>query len=176
MSLRTKQSIIALLSAAFIVSLIFVQWMEVSRRRQEEGVAVGLQVATEALDPAERLRLPGVVPEVVGRDDLVEDVPVALPRLLEQAPDALLRICHRRSFRSPAPPELESRERRECRSREDEADPELCSAIAPPSKHRGATLQRSGLTRGGSDSLARCSWRWTWATRRRRSGSTPTAS
>jgi len=38
MSLRTKHVIIALLSAAFIVSLIFVQWMEVARKQQEAGI------------------------------------------------------------------------------------------------------------------------------------------
>jgi hydroxylamine dehydrogenase len=40
MSIRTKQVIIALLSAAFIVSLIFVQWMEVARKREEAGIGV----------------------------------------------------------------------------------------------------------------------------------------
>src|SRR5262245_48611604 len=40
MPIRTKQIIIALLSAAFIVSLIFVQWMEIVRKQQEAGIAV----------------------------------------------------------------------------------------------------------------------------------------
>jgi len=40
MSIRTKQIIIALLSAAFIVSLIFVQWMEIIRKQQEAGIGV----------------------------------------------------------------------------------------------------------------------------------------
>ena len=40
MTIHTKQIIIALLSAAFIVSLIFVQWMEVARKREEAGVGV----------------------------------------------------------------------------------------------------------------------------------------
>lgn len=40
MTIRTKQIIIGLLSAAFIVSLIFVQWMEVVRRQQEAGIGV----------------------------------------------------------------------------------------------------------------------------------------
>lgn len=39
MSIRTKQIIIALLSAAFIVSLIYVQSMEVARKLQESGHA-----------------------------------------------------------------------------------------------------------------------------------------
>ena len=40
MTIRTKQIIIGLLSAAFIVSLIFVQWMEVIRRQEEAGIGV----------------------------------------------------------------------------------------------------------------------------------------
>jgi hypothetical protein len=40
MTIRTKQIIIALLSAAFVVSLIFVQWMEVLRKQEEAGIGV----------------------------------------------------------------------------------------------------------------------------------------
>jgi hydroxylamine dehydrogenase len=40
MTIRTKQVIIALLSAAFVVSLLFVQWMEVARKREEAGIGV----------------------------------------------------------------------------------------------------------------------------------------
>ena len=40
MSIRTKHIIIALLSAAFVVSLIFVQWMEVARKQHEAGIGV----------------------------------------------------------------------------------------------------------------------------------------
>ena len=39
MSLTAKQFIIALLGAAFLVSLIFVQWMEVTRKQEEAGLA-----------------------------------------------------------------------------------------------------------------------------------------
>ena len=38
MTLRTKQIIIACLGGLFLLSLIFVQWMEVVRRREEAGV------------------------------------------------------------------------------------------------------------------------------------------
>lgn len=38
MSLKTKQWIIGFLAAAFLVSLIFVQWMEVARKREEAGL------------------------------------------------------------------------------------------------------------------------------------------
>ena len=38
MSLKAKQVIIAILGMGFMVSLIFVQYMEVTRRRQEAGL------------------------------------------------------------------------------------------------------------------------------------------
>ncbi len=40
MSLRMKQLIIALLSGLFLVSLVFVQWMEVTRKQEEAGLTV----------------------------------------------------------------------------------------------------------------------------------------
>ncbi len=40
MSLRAKQLIIAVLGILFLVSLIFVQWMEVARKQEEAGVAL----------------------------------------------------------------------------------------------------------------------------------------
>jgi hypothetical protein len=39
MTLKTKRIIIAILSAAFLLSLLFVQWMEVIRKREEAGLA-----------------------------------------------------------------------------------------------------------------------------------------
>ncbi len=39
MSLRTKQFIIAALGGLFLISLIFVQWLEVTRRQEESGLA-----------------------------------------------------------------------------------------------------------------------------------------
>ena len=38
MTLRTKQTIIAILASAFLVSLVFVQWMEVARKQEEAGL------------------------------------------------------------------------------------------------------------------------------------------
>jgi hypothetical protein len=38
MTLKTKQIIIAVLGGAFLVSLIYVQWMEVARKREEAGL------------------------------------------------------------------------------------------------------------------------------------------
>ena len=40
MSLHTKQAIIAALGALFLISLIFVQGLEVARRREEAGISV----------------------------------------------------------------------------------------------------------------------------------------
>ena len=37
MKLKTKQHIIAILGGAFLISLLFVQWMEVARKREEAG-------------------------------------------------------------------------------------------------------------------------------------------
>ncbi len=39
MTLNTKRIVIAVLGAAFLLSLLFVQWMEVSRKREESGLA-----------------------------------------------------------------------------------------------------------------------------------------
>ena len=39
MSLKTKRIIIALLAACFVLSLLFVQWMEILRKKQEAGLA-----------------------------------------------------------------------------------------------------------------------------------------
>ncbi len=39
MTLNTKRIIIAVLGAAFLISLLFVQWMEVARKQQEAGLA-----------------------------------------------------------------------------------------------------------------------------------------
>ena len=40
MNLKAKQLLIALLGFVFLGSLLFVQWMEVARKRQEAGLAV----------------------------------------------------------------------------------------------------------------------------------------
>ncbi len=42
MTLETKKWVIGLLGAAFLVSLLFVQWMEVSRKRREAGLSAPL--------------------------------------------------------------------------------------------------------------------------------------
>ena len=39
MSLNSKRTVIAILSAVFLLSLVFVRWMEVARRRQEAGLS-----------------------------------------------------------------------------------------------------------------------------------------
>ena len=49
MTLNTKRIIIAVLGAAFLASLLFVQWMEVLRKREEAGLApLHIAVASES--------------------------------------------------------------------------------------------------------------------------------
>ena len=50
MKLQTKQWIIAFLSAVFLLSLVFVQWLEVARRSREAGLtthAVSIPVSSK---------------------------------------------------------------------------------------------------------------------------------
>lgn len=64
MSIRTKQTIIALLSTAFIISLIFVQWQEVNRRAQESGhVAkhVAVPASSQSCTKCHQQSSPGIV-------------------------------------------------------------------------------------------------------------------
>jgi hydroxylamine dehydrogenase len=63
MSLRTKQVIIAIVGGAFLCSLIFVQYMEILRRRQESG-EVGPSVIPEtsrACVDCHREQSPGII-------------------------------------------------------------------------------------------------------------------
>ena len=62
MTIRTKQIIIAVLSAAFLVSLIFVQWMEVARKQEEAGIGARHVVDSGQLEVVRR-----VPSEVVAR-------------------------------------------------------------------------------------------------------------
>jgi hydroxylamine dehydrogenase len=64
MSIRTKHIIIALLSAAFIVSLIFVQWMEVVRKREEAGVGtrhVSIPASSNSCVQCHQQSSPGII-------------------------------------------------------------------------------------------------------------------
>jgi hypothetical protein len=64
MSLRAKQIIIASLGGLFLLSLIFVQWMEVARRREEAGVTrahITVPAASSACVECHRSVSPGIV-------------------------------------------------------------------------------------------------------------------
>ena len=64
MTIRFKQIIIALLSAAFIISLIFVQWIEVLRRREEAGLGarhVSIPASSESCVKCHRQSSPGII-------------------------------------------------------------------------------------------------------------------
>jgi hypothetical protein len=64
MSLKTKQIIIALLGGLFLLSLVFVQWMEVARKREEAGLAaphIAVPASSASCVECHRTVSPGIV-------------------------------------------------------------------------------------------------------------------
>lgn len=64
MSVRTKQFIIAFLGLVFLASLVFVQAMEVTRKRQEAGLAahpVAIPVNSKSCVECHRQSTPGII-------------------------------------------------------------------------------------------------------------------
>jgi len=63
MTLRTKQWIIGFLGAVFLVSLLFVQWMEVARRREEAGGhgPVAMPASSRACIECHQKSTPGII-------------------------------------------------------------------------------------------------------------------
>jgi hydroxylamine dehydrogenase len=64
MSVKTKQVIIGLLGLMFLGSLVFVQWMEVTRRRQESGLTahpVSIPASSRACVDCHRQSSPGII-------------------------------------------------------------------------------------------------------------------
>ena len=77
MTIRSKQAIIALLSAAFIVSLIFVQWMEIIRKQQEAGIGVrhvSIPVSSENCVKCHQQASPGIIDHWKGSTHAVKGV------------------------------------------------------------------------------------------------------
>jgi len=77
MSLRTKQWIIGALGAAFLVSLIIVQWLEVERRRQEVGLAprhVSIPQTSEGCYNCHKNQSPGIIDHWKGSTHAVKGV------------------------------------------------------------------------------------------------------
>lgn len=77
MTIRTKQVIISLLSAAFIVSLIFVQWMEIVRKQQEAGVGVrhvSIPVSSQNCVKCHQQASPGIIDHWKGSTHAVKGV------------------------------------------------------------------------------------------------------
>ena len=69
MSLKTKQVIIGLLGLLFLTSLIFVQWMEVARKRQEAGITahhVSTPASSKACVDCHRQSSPGIIDHWTG--------------------------------------------------------------------------------------------------------------
>ena len=64
MSLKTKQFIIAVLGGLFLVSLIFVQWMEVARKRREAGLStpkIAVPASSQACVDCHAQSTPGII-------------------------------------------------------------------------------------------------------------------
>jgi hypothetical protein len=64
MSLKTKQFIIAALGGLFLLSLIFVQWMEVARKRRESGLAeamIAVPKSSQACVDCHAQSTPGII-------------------------------------------------------------------------------------------------------------------
>jgi hypothetical protein len=76
MSIRTKHILIAVLSAAFIVSLIFVQWMEVARKQQEAGLVrhVAVPASSTACVQCHQQSSPGIIDHWKGSTHAVRGV------------------------------------------------------------------------------------------------------
>lgn len=69
MSLKTKQIIIGLLGMLFLLSLVFVQWMEVARKQQEAGLvphAVSIPAKSAACVDCHRQSSPGITDHWTG--------------------------------------------------------------------------------------------------------------
>ena len=98
-----------------------------------ERVDVLLEVGFEPVDPTNRLRLRGIVPDVAGREVLVDHAPVALPGVLEELSNDRFGISHRAPFRPP-PTEPDDGEDRCGKPREEQSSlPSPPSS--PPPKH-----------------------------------------
>jgi hypothetical protein len=77
MGLKTKQVIIGLLGLLFLASLIFVQWMEVTRKREEAGLAphrVSIPASSTSCVDCHRLSSPGIIDHWIGSTHAVKGV------------------------------------------------------------------------------------------------------
>jgi len=77
MSVKAKQVIIAVLGLMFLASLIFVQWMEVVRRREEAGLAphrVVVPVSSKSCVDCHRNSSPGIIDHWMGSTHAVKGV------------------------------------------------------------------------------------------------------
>jgi hydroxylamine dehydrogenase len=92
MSLRTKQSLIAILGLAFLASLIFVQWMELLRRQREAGIGVHLvsvPASSENCVKCHQQTSPGIIDHWKGSTHAVKGVGCVECHLAEKDdPDA----------------------------------------------------------------------------------------
>lgn len=92
MTLNAKRILIAVLGAAFLVSLLFVQWMEVARKRQEAGLVpphIVVPASSQACVDCHRQVNPGIVDHWKGSQHARKGVGCAeCHRAEEKDPDA----------------------------------------------------------------------------------------
>ncbi len=77
MGLKTKQLIIGFLGLVFLASLVFVQWMEVTRRRQEAGLdahAISVPANSKSCVDCHRQSSPGIIDHWLGSTHAVKGV------------------------------------------------------------------------------------------------------
>ena len=77
MGLKTKQVIIGLLGLLFLASLVFVQWMEVTRRRQEAGLTphhVSIPASSKACVQCHQQSSPGIIDHWEGSTHAIKGV------------------------------------------------------------------------------------------------------
>ena len=77
MTIRTKQLIIGVLSAAFLISLIFVQAMEVARKEEEAGIGprhVSIPATSQSCVECHDKSSPGIIDHWEGSTHAVKGV------------------------------------------------------------------------------------------------------
>ena len=88
MGLKTKQVIIGLLGLLFLTSLIFVQWMEVTRKREEAGLTtrhVSIPTSSKSCVDCHRQSSPGIIDHWTGSTHAVKGVGCVECHIAEKA-------------------------------------------------------------------------------------------
>src|SRR5689334_7524128 len=77
MTLDTKKTIIGALGGMFLLSLVFVQWMEVARKQQEAGIAkkhIAVPASSQSCVDCHDKSTPGIIDHWKGSTHAVKGV------------------------------------------------------------------------------------------------------